>query len=100
MFHLEHSIFHLRLSELTSEQVIILLGHLWNILNSIFLKCNLRNIRRPEQVLIKLGDIALKLGITNNNSLIIFKFINMLFSVFPILDQVRVSPKECDTFAA
>ena len=84
VFQLENGIFHLRLSKITSEQLVILLGHLRNILNSNFLKCNVRNILGPKQVLIELSDIALKLDITDNNSLIILKFIDMLFSVFPV----------------
>ena len=91
VFHLEDGIFHLRYGELTSKQLIFLSGHLRNDLNSIFLKCNIRNIRRPEKVLIKLSDIALKLGITDNSSLIIFKFINMLFLVFFVSHQMEES---------
>jgi hypothetical protein len=75
VFHLENDLLHFSFYELSNENVVLLLGYLSDIMNLIFYQCNSRNIKLAKEVLIILGDMTLKVGITDNNTLIILKSI-------------------------
>jgi hypothetical protein len=86
MLHLEDCVSHFRFSEGSNERFFFLLRYLRDVEGLILYKGNPRSLWLPKKILIVVSNMALEAIISNNNTLIILKFKDSLFSMFTICD--------------
>ena len=84
MLHLEDCLPHFRFSERADEDVVFLRGYLWNIQVLVFPKGDIEILRLAKEFFIISRNMTFEMIITDHNTLIIFKFIDMLLAMFPV----------------